>query len=211
MRSVCQEKFTISSNLFKTFKKILATESKRYDVSFEPSNEDLLQLIDSIYIASLKAIKNNKHHVVLYTLDSLISFDVGFRKIIAHQLTGGLEDHEILSENKLNFAVLMQSYYNGFRINLLTEIVNHINEYYNQVALTIEQNFQKSMSKYKYASDVNVYYINGLRNLYKDRHDKYDHNTEKIYDECIKALNELRTASVNHLRQLFRSTAILTH
>ena len=173
------------------------------DLGFEPTNDDLLQLIDSIYIQSKKALINNNHKIVLFSLDSLISFDVSFRKIIAHQLTGGLQDHEILSENKLNFAVLMQSYYNGFRLNLLTDIANFLNEYYNTVAMIIRTDFQRSMTVYKYASDVNTYYINGLKKLYRERTDKYDINTEKIYRECITALNEIRVSSVNHLRTLF--------
>lgn len=163
----------------------------------------MLALIDSIYIQSRKALFNDKHHVVLYTLDSLISFDVSFRKVVAHQLTGGLEDHEILSESKLNFAVLMQSYYNGFRINLLTDIVNYLNDYYNSVASVIKTDFNRSMTVYKYASDVNTYYINELKKKYKARPDKYDENTDKIYRECIEAFNEIRASSVNHLRKLF--------
>ena len=62
------EKFNISSNLYSTFKKILANEKMRetetYDFSFEPTNEDLLQLIDTIYLQSKKALLNNKHQIV---------------------------------------------------------------------------------------------------------------------------------------------------
>lgn len=188
------------------FKKILSNEkssSRDLEVSFEPTNDDLLLVIDSIYLDAKKGLLNNRHNDVLYVLESLISFDLAFRKIIAHQLTGGLDDHEILSENKLNFAVLMQSYYNSFRINLLTDIVNFLNEFYNVVATAISQNFQRSMRMYKYASDTNTFYINGLKNLYKQRTDKYDKNTEKIYKECIRALNEIRVNSLNHLKSLF--------
>ena len=143
--------------------------------------------------------------MVIFTLNSLIDFDLAFRKVISYQLAGGVSEEEIITERMLNFAVLMQSYYNSFRTNLLVDVVNYLNDLYNHVVQLTSVDFGRAMIIYKYAGEVNAYYINELRAYLRDRPDNYDVNTQKIFNECFRALNEVRISSVNHLRRLFKT------
>ena len=141
----------------------------------------------------------------IFTLNSHIDYDLAFRKVISYQLAGGVSEEEIITERMLNFAVLMQSYYNSFRTNLLVDVVNYLNDLYNHVVQLTSVDFGRAMIIYKYAGEVNAYYINELRAYLRDRPDNYDVNTQKIFNECFRALNEVRISSVNHLRRLFKT------
>jgi hypothetical protein len=193
------------SALLNLFRKILTEEASRDTIYADISDDQILQMVDELYLSSKKALLNEKHEMVIYTLNSLIDFDLVFRKVISYQLAGGVADSEIITERMLNFAVLMQSYYNSFRTNLLVDIVNYLNDMYNHVLDLTRYDFGRAMIVYKYAGEVNAYYLNELRAYLRDRPDNYDVNTQKIFNECFRALNEVRVSSVNHLRKLFQS------
>ena len=181
------------------------SERDHIELDSQITDDELLGMIDELYIHAKRALINEKHDLVIYALNSLIDFDVAFRKIIAYQLTGGINDEDILSEKALNFAVLMQSYYNSFRVNLLVDIVNYLNELYNHVLDMVKTNFNRSMIVYRYASDVNTYYMNELKHYLRDRPDNFDPHTIRTFEECTKALNEIRISSVGSLRKLFNA------
>jgi hypothetical protein len=182
------------------------TEEARHDPVLEEmvSDDTILQMVDELYLSARKSLLNEKHDLVIYTLNSLIDFDLAFRKVISYQLAGGVEEDQIITERMLNFAVLMQSYYNSFRTNLLVDVVNYLNDNYNHVLELTRYDFGRAMIVYKYAGEVNAYYINELRAYLRDRPDNYDVNTQKVFNECFRALNEVRTSSVNQLRRMFK-------
>ena len=193
------------SALLNLFRKILTEEAEREQdpIYSEITDDAILQMVDDLYSAARKSLINEKHDKVVYTLNSLIDFDLAFRKVISYQLAGGIDDSEIITERMLNFAVLMQSYYNSFRTNLLVDIVNYLNDLYNHVLDLTRYDFGRAMIVYKYAGEVNAYYLNELRAYLRDRPDNYNSNTQKIFNECFRALNEVRISSVNQLRRLF--------
>ena len=192
------------SALLNLFRKILTEEAAQDPIYDEVTNDEILQMVDELYLSARKSLLNEKHDMVVYTLNSLIDFDLAFRKVISYQLAGGVAEEEIITERMLNFAVLMQSYYNSFRTNLLVDIVNYLNDMYNHVLDLTRYDFGRAMIVYKYAGEVNAYYINELRAYLRDRPDNYDSNTQKIFNECFRALNEVRISSVNHLRRMFK-------
>ncbi len=194
------------SSLLNMFRKILNDEAVRENdpIYAEVSDDQILQMVDELYNSARKSLINEKHDKVVYILNSLIDFDLAFRKVISYQLTGGITDEEeIITERMLNFAVLMQSYYNSFRTNLLVDVVNYLNDLYNHVIDLTRYDFGRAMIVYKYAGEVNAYYLNELRAYLHDRPDNYNSNTQKVFNECFRALNEVRISSVNHLRRLF--------
>lgn len=193
------------SSLLNLFRKILTEEAEREQdpIYTEITDDAILQMVDDLYLSARKSLLNEKHDKVVYTLNSLIDFDLAFRKVISYQLAGGIDDSEIITERMLNFAVLMQSYYNSFRTNLLVDIVNYLNDLYNHVLDLTRYDFGRAMIVYKYAGEVNAYYLNELRAYLRDRPDNYNNNTQKIFNECFRALNEVRISSVNQLRRLF--------
>lgn len=193
------------SSLLNMFRKILSDEAHTDPIYEEVSNDQILQMVDELYLSARKSLLNEKHDRVVYTLNSLIDFDLAFRKVISYQLAGGVAEEEIITERMLNFAVLMQSYYNSFRTNLLVDIVNYLNDLYNHVVQLTSVDFGRAMIIYKYAGEVNAYYINELRAYLRDRPDNFDSNTQKVFNECFRALNEVRISSVNHLRRLFKA------
>ena len=193
------------SSLLNIFRKILTEEAQSDPIYEEVSNDQILQMVDELYLSARKSLLNEKHDLVIFTLNSLIDFDLAFRKVISYQLAGGVAEEEIITERMLNFAVLMQSYYNSFRTNLLVDVVNYLNDLYNHVVQLTSVDFGRAMIIYKYAGEVNAYYINELRAYLRDRPDNYDVNTQKIFNECFRALNEVRISSVNHLRRLFKT------
>lgn len=188
------------------FRKILSDEaaSQQDPIYEEVSNDEILQMVDALYLGARKSLLNEKHDKVIYCLNSLIDFDLAFRKVISYQLGGSVTDEDIITERMLNFAVLMQSYYNSFRTNLLVDVVNYLNDLYNHVLELTRYDFGRAMIVYKYAGEVNAYYINELRTYLRERPDNYDASTQKIFNECFRALNEVRISSVNHLRKLFQ-------
>lgn len=192
------------SSLLNLFRKILNEEAEQDPIYEEVSNDEILQMVDALYLGARKSLLNEKHDKVIYCLNSLIDFDLAFRKVISYQLAGGVAEEEIITERMLNFAVLMQSYYNSFRTNLLVDVVNYLNDLYNHVLELTRYDFGRAMIVYKYAGEVNAYYINELRSYLRERPDNYDVNTQKIFNECFRALNEVRISSVNHLRKLFQ-------
>ena len=193
------------SSLLNIFRKILTEEAQADPIYDEVSNDQILQMVDELYLSARKSLLNEKHDLVIFTLNSLIDFDLAFRKVISYQLAGGVSEEEIITERMLNFAVLMQSYYNSFRTNLLVDVVNYLNDLYNHVVQLTSVDFGRAMIIYKYAGEVKAYYINELRAYLRDRPDNYDVNTQKIFNECFRALNEVRISSVNHLRRLFKT------
>ena len=192
------------SSLLNLFRKILTEEAEKDPIYENITNDEILQMVDALYLGARKALLNEKHDKVIYCLNSLIDFDLAFRKVISYQLAGGVAEEEIITERMLNFAVLMQSYYNSFRTNLLVDVVNYLNDLYNHVLELTRYDFGRAMIVYKYAGEVNAYYINELRSYLRERPDNYDVNTQKIFNECFRALNEVRISSVNHLRKLFQ-------
>lgn len=192
------------SSLLNLFRKILNEEAEHDPIYENVSNDEILQMVDALYLGARKSLLNEKHDKVIYCLNSLIDFDLAFRKVISYQLAGGVAEEEIITERMLNFAVLMQSYYNSFRTNLLVDVVNYLNDLYNHVLELTHYDFGRAMIVYKYAGEVNAYYINELRSYLRERPDNYDSNTQKIFNECFQALNQVRISSVNHLRKLFQ-------
>ena len=192
------------SSLLNLFRKILTEEAENDAIYEDVSNDEILQMVDALYLGARKSLLNEKHDKVIYCLNSLIDFDLAFRKVISYQLAGGVADEEIITERMLNFAVLMQSYYNSFRTNLLVDVVNYLNDLYNHVLELTSYDFGRAMIVYKYAGEVNAYYINELRSYLRARPDNYDTNTQKIFNECFQALNQVRISSVNHLRKMFQ-------
>lgn len=191
------------SQILNMFRKILTEQAETDPVYSEVTDDAILQMVEDLYVAARKSLINEKHDKVIYTLNSLIDFDLAFRKVISYQLAGGVSDEEIITERMLNFAVLMQSYYNSFRTNLLVDIVNYLNDLYNHVLDLTKYDFGRAMIVYKYAGEVNAYYLNELRQYLRDRPDNYNTLTQKVFNECFRALNEVRISSVNHLRRLF--------
>lgn len=193
----------LMSQILNMFRKILTEQAETDPVYSEVTDDAILQMVEDLYVSARKSLINEKHDKVIYTLNSLIDFDLAFRKVISYQLAGGVADEEIITERMLNFAVLMQSYYNSFRTNLLVDIVNYLNDLYNHVLDLTKYDFGRAMIVYKYAGEVNAYYLNELRQYLRDRPDNYNAITQKVFNECFKALNEVRISSVNHLRRLF--------
>jgi hypothetical protein len=126
--------------------------------------------------------------------------DLYLRRKIASQITP--EDPDI---DFIQFVEL-QSYYNSFRISLMSDIVGHIIKSYNNVSKNIN-NFETASLWYNYAEKVNEFYINALRNdLIQKGRQFPDEHLSKMYSELIFAFEEVKNLSFRTIRKILQHT-----
>ena len=99
--------------------------------------------------------------------------------------------------------VIIQSYFNSFRVNLLSDIVKYLNEEYNRVLDLLPISFQQATVKFNNANAINLFFINRI----KDWHfsipwGERDEVFERMYEELIAAFKELKLNATHHLQRI---------
>ncbi len=173
------------------------------------SDDDLLQVIDEVYLLAKDKLLKGQHNKVINALLFYCEYDICFRRILSSQLTnednlfGGGESKVYLAEEIMDTIVIIQSYFNSFRVNLLSDIVKFLNEEYNRVLDLLPISFQQSTVKLNNANAINLFYINRI----KDWHfsipwDERDEVFERMYEEIIAAFKELKLNATHHLHRI---------
>jgi hypothetical protein len=170
------------------------------------TDEDLLQVIDEVYLKAKDMLMKGRYNKVVEGLLFYINYDICFRKILTSQLTNTEtfgENKIYLAEEIMDFIVIIQSYFNSFRVNLLSDIVRFINNEYNRVLDLLPISFQQATVKFNKTNGINLFFINRL----KDWHfslawDERDDITENMYEESVAAFKELKLNATRHLQRI---------
>ena len=97
------------------------------------TDDDILASIDEIYIQAKELLSKKRFAQVVETFLYLTEYDILFKKIISSQLANIKADfywpeNLVLNEDIMSFLIMIQSYFNSFRINLLTDVVDFLYE-----------------------------------------------------------------------------------
>ena len=173
------------------------------------SDDDLLQIIDEVYLKAKDMLFKGRHNKVIEALLFYCEYDICFRRILSSQLTneenlfGSGESKVYLSEEIMSTIVIIQSYFNSFRVNLLSDVVKYLNEEYNRVLDLLSISFQQATVKFNNTNAINLFFIN----RFKDWHfsipwDERDTVFENMYEESIAAFKELKLNATKHLQRI---------
>ncbi len=173
------------------------------------SDDDLLQVIDEVYMKAREMLLKGRFNKAIEALLFYSEYDICFRRILSSQLTneqdlfGSGESKVYLAEEIMTSIVIIQSYFNSFRVNLLSDIVKLLNEEYNRVLDLLPISFQQATVKFNNTNAINLFFINRL----KDWHfsvawDERDEVFERMYEETIAAFKELKLNATHHLQRI---------
>ena len=209
--------FLMSPPLFSNIMERLTRRDKR-EISPPPqpqrtpsriSDDDLLQIIDEVYLKAKDKLMRGQFNKVIDALLFYCEYDICFRRILSSQLTNadslfGVGESKIyLAEEIMTTVVIIQSYFNSFRVNLLSDIVKLLNEEYNRVLDLLPISFQQATVKFNNTNAINLFFINRI----KDWHfsvawDERDEVFERMYEEIIAAFKELKLNATHHLQRI---------
>lgn len=176
-------------------------------IPLKVSDEDLLQIIDEVYLKAKDMLIKGRYNKVLEALLFFNDYDICFRRILSSQLTNeelfGGNDKIYLAEEIMNFIVIIQSYFNSFRVNLLSDIVSFLNASYNSVVDMLPISFQQATVKFNNTNAITLFLINRI----KDWHftldwDERDEVSERMYEETNDAFRELKLNAAHHLQRI---------
>lgn len=164
-------------------------------------DEDVLQSIDEIYLKASEALEQEQHARVKLALETLVSYDAMFRQVILEQLSGFTDDATIFSEEKLNYVVMQQSYYNGFRTQLLVAIVNRLMDAYHKAGVLAKTDFGAAIQEYKRTREISDQYTRWLKGWHNHWPIKGE-VADKIAEEFNDAFEEIQESGLRYLRRL---------
>lgn len=173
------------------------------------SDDDLLQIIDEVYLLAKDKLMKGKFNKVIEALLFYCEYDICFRRILSSQLTNeqslfGFEESKVyLSEDIMNFIVIIQSYFNSFRVNLLSDIVKFLNDEYNRVLEMLPISFQQATVKFNNTNAINLFFINRIKDWHFSMDwDQRDEIFEHMFEETIAAFKELKLNATGALHRI---------
>ena len=161
---------------------------------------DILEENESFYNTAVHELREDNHTRCMEILNYFIENDLYLRRVIAD------------SENPFGFLSLkiiieLQSYYNFFRITLMSEIINYLVLSFNQVKKHIKKDYDLAFKWYKYAETVNELYIYNFNELLRNNSDQMpDEHQRKIYSEVKDAFEEVKKIGLQSIRVLMQQT-----
>ncbi len=161
---------------------------------------NILEENESLYKTARQALRNDDHSRSMEILNYFIENDLALRRIIANK-------DSPYPFKSLKVIIELQSYYNFFRITLLSEVVNYLILSYNQVKKHIGTDYDLALEWYKYAQAVNEIYINDVNSiLRKTLKTGPDEHQLKIYNEVVDAFEEVKKIGIQSIRVLMKQT-----
>lgn len=164
---------------------------------------DIMEENQSLYNTAVKELREKDNHTrVLEILNYFIENDLYLRRIISDD-----DSSQTFNEVSLKIIIELQSYYNFFRITLLSEVVNYIVLSYNQVKKNLKD-YDIAFKWYKYAETINEAYIYDIDMILKKstKDQGADEHQEKIYAEVVDAFEEVKKIGLQAIQALMRQT-----
>lgn len=197
-------------------KKILGVDKKEDDSKSQKTGEieasrgekerliintvDILEENQSLYNSAIHELHEDNHTRCIEILNYFIENDLYLRRIIADR-------NNPFNFNSLKVIIELQSYYNFFRITLVSEVVNYIVLSYNQVKKHLKD-LDMAFKWYKFAETLNETYIYDIEAILKrsEKEQTFDEHQEKIYTEVVDAFEEVKKIGILAIQVLMRQT-----
>ena len=164
---------------------------------------NILEENESLYTTAVKELRNDNHTRCIEILNYFIENDLHLRRIIA-------DTDNPFGFESLKVIIELQSYYNFFRITLMSEIINYLVLSFNQVKKYIKKDYDLSFKWYKYSETLNELYIYNFNELLRknttDETQMPDEHQRKIYSEVIDAFEEVKKIGLQSIRVLMQQT-----
>ena len=170
-------------------------------LDMEKRTIDILEENESLYNQAKKALRDDDDPKrCMEILNYFIENDLALRRIIANK-----DSPYTFKSTKI--IIELQSYYNFFRITLLSEVVNYLVLSYNQVKKYINKDYDLAFKWYKYAEIINELYIDDLNEiLHRTQTESLDEHQVKIYNEVFDAFEEVKKIGLQSIRVLMKQT-----
>lgn len=169
-------------------------------LDMEKRTIDILEENEDLYNQAKTALREDNPQRCMEILNYFIENDLTLRRIIANK-----ESPYTFKSTKI--IIELQSYYNFFRITLLSEVVNYLVLSYNQVKKHIKSDYDLAFKWYKYAETINEFYIDDLNEiLHRNQTETLDEHQIKIYNEVFDAFEEVKKIGLQSIRVLMKQT-----
>ena len=180
------------SNLIKLIEDF---ESKSDQLHEKLVSEEILQLLDLIYIETESILKNHNHQIVLQVLITFIQFDGRLKELIKLKTEHNQDDN---SSKKEFFDYLeLQAQVNTFRNKLLEVIVHYLCDRYEYARQLGKINIDIATRIFKETKNINDYYVNELiRTFEQETIDSSDYYKQKTCKDTINTLEEVSTIAL---------------
>lgn len=164
---------------------------------------DILEENETFYKTAVHELRQDNHQRCMEILNYFIENDLYLRRIIA-------DDETPFGFVSLKIIIELQSYYNFFRITLMSEIINYLVLSFNQVKKYIKKDYDLSFKWYQYAETLNEIYIYNfnelLRKTNSEKEKLPDEHQRKIYSEVVDAFEEVKRIGLQSIRVLMQQT-----
>ena len=178
------------------------------------TDDDILASIDEIYIQAKELLSKKRFAQVVETFLYLTEYDILFKKIISSQLANIKADfywpeNLVLNEDIMSFLIMIQSYFNSFRINLLTDVVDFLYEEYRETMNYMKISYSTSLQRFNKANNWMLYIINKLKSWYQPH--KGDYFFDLLYEESKESFLELKLHAAKQLQKLINKQLHMLH
>ena len=172
------------------------------------TDDDILASIDEIYIQAKELLAKEKIDLCVDTFLFLTEYDILFKKIISSQLTNVKGDYYwpdglVLTEEVMSFLIMIQSFFNSFRINLLMDVVDSLYDKYRETMNQMKVNYQMSLQKFNSTNNSMKRIINKLKSWYRPH--KGDYFFDLLYEESNESFLELKLHAAKQLQKLINT------
>ena len=184
----------------KTEKDSISTTTRGENEQLIINTVDIRKENESLYNSALHELREDNHTRVMEILNYFIENDLYLRRIIADQFNP-------FGFISLKIIIELQSYYNFFRITLLSDVVNYLVLSYNQVKKYIKSDYDLAFEWYKYAETLNEVYIYDINTILRQtKKVAPDEHQVKIYNEVVDAFEEVKKIGIQNIQVLMRQT-----
>ena len=176
--------------------------------NYTPTNDDILRELDAFHIETTELVNKDLHGVVFPVFKLLFVNDLFLRKTIAKQLIpDAFGDIKITySEEELRQLVELQSYYNNFRIILLSTIANRLVELYDIATELVDKNVTLATQLFNATKQLDNWYISQIKEKLSPKVEDEQHI--KMYEESISLLDEVRNTGLISMQKVLKANLI---
>lgn len=183
-------------------------ENRVEATSYNPTNDEILRELDALHIETTELINRDLHILVFPVFKLLFINDLFLRKTIASQLIpNAFGDIKITySEEELKQLVELQSYYNNFRITLLSTIASRLIELYDIATELVNKDLTLATQLFNATKQLDNWYIRQIKEELSPKNRDEQHT--KMYEECINLLDEVKNTGLQSIQTVLRANLI---
>ncbi|HKZ43305.1 MAG TPA: hypothetical protein VJ044_20270 [Candidatus Hodarchaeales archaeon] len=171
-------------------------------LDLEVTNENILQELDAIAIISSELLFKHQHRLSFFVFWYLFAYDLSLRKKIAGSLVPNSEGNFDYSftEQELGNIIELQSFFNNFRVQFLSDISKYLVGLYDNACGIIYNNLPLGTEIFTVAALIDKWYIQMISRYLAPKQDQEIH--QKIYSECQNVLEEVKQTGLECMKRV---------